>query len=174
MGWAGLVTRVGPEMPLQQSEKGMGSYSRRKACDLSNRTSVLTREWGKVRAAVGLHPLTWAAIGGCWAGDHESKAGKTRLVLMRKTGDFYSCLGGRSGCPELKDRHGSWELERGKNSRVLPKEGSWEANGRVSMGTLLTLPLGSWPHWPYSRILVIPTSSWDDRGRSGNVGVGTH
>lgn len=117
-----MVTRVWPEMPLQQSEKGMGSYSRRKACDLSSRTSVLTREWGKVRAAVGLHPLTWAAIGGCWAGDHEGKAGKTRLVLMRKigvlmrktgtheqTGDFYSCLGGRSGCPEFRDRHGSWK-----------------------------------------------------------------
>lgn len=56
MGWAGLVTRVGPEMPLQQSEKGMGSYSGRKACDLSSRTSVLTREWGKVRAAVGPSP----------------------------------------------------------------------------------------------------------------------
>lgn len=56
----------------------------------------------------------------------------------KQTGDFYSCLWGRRGSPELRDRHGGWK--GGITSRVLTREGSLEANERVSMGTIDSAP----------------------------------
>lgn len=89
--------------------------------------------------------MQWGFIS--WAADRKSEACNTDQHTCRmeeegeggnqgrkQTGDFYSCCGGRRGSPELRGRHRGWK------GGITSREGSLEANERVSMGTIISAP----------------------------------